>query len=383
MQIEQYLDVAELTKHINEGWVDQRRHKVLPLSILCYSRNTVYEDRWNDITEKCRGLIVADDGLIVSRPFPKFFNLETVSRPETYFDNLPKEAPEGYEKEDGSLGTYWKYGNIEGIASKGSFHSDHAEWATLWYTRNVKNPQWPEGYTPVFEMICQKVQRHVVYYEIEDQLILLALINNETGEELPYNDLYHYGFLNGLKVVDIFHKGSAANYASEDRENKEGYVLSWRKLGQSPLKVKVKHETFLKLQKIVHSATPKAILDAYMNHEYDLVRSWEESASPELGAFVKEWSGKFTGMYGRLLLEAKKVVDTAEMRFDNRKDVANYFLNDENKEYYGLLFAMFDSRDPNKNTDYTRHAWKLVEKQYEEELNRPVMGDPDDDGDKE
>lgn len=379
MQIEEYLDISELTRHIDEGIVDRRRHKVLPLSILCYSRRATFENIWNDITEKCRGLIVDDNGLIVARSFPKFFNLETQDRPETYFENLPKEAPEGYEKLDGSLGIRWKYNGTEGVASKGSFHSDHAYWATYWYSRHCKNAQWPDGCTPVFEMICQSVQRHVVYYEIEDQLMLLALINNETGEELPYNDLYHYAFINGVKVVDIFHKGSAANYAAEDRENKEGYVLSWKRPGQSPLKVKIKHETFLKLQKIVHSATPKAILEAYMNKEYELIRSWEESASPELGAFVKEWSGKFTEMYGRLLLEAKKIVDSADMMFDNRKDVATYFLNDENKEYSGLLFAMYYSRDPNKNTDYTKYAWKLVEKQYEEELNRPVMGDPDDD----
>lgn len=383
MQIEDYLDVGKLMRYIDEGIVEKRRHKILPLSILCYSRRATYENIWDEITCKTRGLIVDDDGKIIARPFEKFFNLQTQDKPETHFANLPTGDPEGYEKLDGSLGTRWKYGNLEGVASKGSFHSDHAEWATYWYAKHCKNAQWPEGYTPVFEMICQSVQRHVVYYEIPDQLILLALIKNDTGEELAYNELYHYGFLNGLKTVDIFHKGKPATYAAEDRDNKEGYVLSWGRPGTTPLKVKVKHETFLKMQKIVHAATPQAILDAYIAHDYELVRTWEESASPELGSFVKEWSGKFTAMYGRLLVEAKKVVDQAEMLFDNRKDVAAYFTNDENKEYSGLLFAMYDSRDPDKNTDYTKPAWKLVEKQYEEELNRPVMGDPDDDGDKE
>lgn len=381
MQIEEYIDVDKLTRYIDEGIVERRRHNTLPLSILCYGRRATYENIWDDVTTKTRGLIVDHAGAIVARPFEKFFNLETMDRPETHFSNLPKDNPEGYEKLDGSLGIRWRYNGVEGIASKGSFHSDHAEWATYYYSRHCVNPQWPEGYTPVFEMICQSVQRHVVYYEEPDHLVLLALIKNDTGEELAYNEVYHYAFLNGIRAVDIFHKGSAATYAAEDRDNKEGYVLSWGRPGQPPLKVKVKHQTFLKLQKIVHSATPKAILEAYMNREYDLVRSWEESASPELGAFVKEWSGKFTAMYGRLLNSAKTVVDSAQMQFDNRKDVAAYFLNDENKEYSGLLFAMYDSRDPDKSTDYTKPAWKLVEKQYEEELNRPVMGDPDDDGD--
>ncbi len=380
MQIEDYLDVSELTRLIDEGYVDQRTHPTLPLSILCYSRKTVYEDYWNPVTEKCRGLIVSDTGVVVSRAFEKFFNIDTLSKPETHITNLPKTQPQVFDKLDGSLGILyeWKVSGetvVSGIASKGSFTSDHANWATAWYMKNCKNPQWPDGYTPVFEMICQSVQRHVVFYDMPDQLILLALINTETGEEASYDEVYYYAGLNGLKAADLFAK-SVGDVIEEDRENKEGYVLSWPRAGQTPLKIKVKHETFLKLQKIVHAATPKAVLEALMDRDFTTIETWKASAAPELAEFVERWSNALCESYGRILAKAKRIVDAGLMSHQgNRKEIAAYFLQPDNRYYSKICFTMLDGKDP------SRPAWALVQDEFKDELTRPVMGDPYDDAD--
>lgn len=377
MLLKDYLDVDKLERYIAEGIVTRRHHTTMPLSILCYGKRATYENIWDDITEKCRGLIIDDQGVIIARPFEKFFNLDTLDRPETHYDTLRELAqPECYEKLDGSLGIFWEYDNKFGVASKGSFSSDHAQWATYWYSKECKNHQWPKGFTPVFEMICQAVQTHVVYYDIPDQLILLALINKETGEEADYNTLYHYAFLNGLKTVEIFRK-SVATAAAEDRENREGYVLSWPRPGQPPLKVKVKHETFLKLQKIVHAVTPGAILEALKTGDYATITLWKESTSPELSLFVQKWFATLSGMFGEYLTAAKRVADSALLRFSTRKEQAEFILNDTNKKYASIAFALLDQQE--KGADPSTAAWKLVEKWYEEELDNPVMGDPDDD----
>jgi RNA ligase len=378
MRIEEYLDVIKLQKYIEEGIVDERKHPTLPLTILCYSRRATYENIWDDITCKCRGLIVADDGMIVSRPFEKFFNLNTLDKPETHLSNLPKVQPLSFDKLDGSLGTLyeWKVGDevvVSGVASKGSFTSDHANWATAWYNKNCKNPQWPVGFTPVFEMICQSVQRHVVFYDMPDQLVLLALINRETGEEADYNTVYHYAFLNGIKPVEIFAK-SVGDLVAEDRENKEGYVLSWPRAGQTPLKIKVKHETFLKLQKIVHAATPKAVLEALMDRDFTTIETWKTSAAPELAEFVERWSNALCESYGRILAKAKRIMDAGLMTHQgNRKEIAAYFLQPDNRYYSKICFTMLDGKDP------SRPAWALVKDEFKDELTRPVMGDPYDD----
>lgn len=378
MTIDQYMDVDKLMKYIEEGIVDERKHPTLPLTILCYSRRATYENIWDDITCKCRGLIVSDDGTIVSRAFEKFFNLDTLDKPETHITNLPLEQPQVFDKLDGSLGILyeWKVGGetvVSGVASKGSFTSDHANWATTWYLRNCRNPQWPEGYTPVFEMVVQSVQRHVVYYDMPDQLILLALINKETGEEASYNEVYYYANINGLKVTELFAK-SVIDAASEDRDNKEGYVLSWPRAGQTPLKIKVKHETFLKLQKIVHAATPKAVLEALVAKDFSTIETWKASAAPELAEFVERWSNALCESYGRILVKAKGIFDRGlEAHRGSRKDIAAYFLQPDNKLYSKICFTMLD------NGDTSKPAWAIVKDEFKGELSRPVMGDPYDD----
>jgi RNA ligase len=377
MHISKYLDVNKLNEHIEAGIVEQRRHPFLPLSILTYSRKAVYDDLWDDVTTKCRGLIVHDDGNVVSRPFEKFFNISTTYRPETWLSNLPKEKPVVAEKLDGSLGILYEIDGKIGIASKGSFVSEHAIWATNWYKWHVKEPKWPEGHTVVFEMICQDVQHHVVHYDGKDRLVLLAIINNETGEETDYNDLWYWSALNGMTVAEKFEKG-VGTVLSEDRPNTEGYVLSWPRPGQTPLKVKVKHETFLKLQKIVHAATPKAILEALMAGELELIDTWQNSASDELAAFVCVWTTEFLGNYGNILVKAKNLTNHVALRGGDRRGAAEFLQKPENREYASVAFAMMDGKD------HKKVIWKMVANRFsDEEKNKAFAPVDEDDGDKE
>lgn len=377
MHISKYLDVNKLVEHIANGKVTEKKHPNLPLSILTYSREAVWEDLWDDVTTKCRGLIVSDEGDIIARPFEKFFNFSTTYRPETWLSNLPKSPPIVAEKLDGSLGIFYNYQGKVGVASKGSFISDHALWATGWYNKNIKNPRWPGGYTPVFEMICQSVQHHVVHYEGEDRLVLLALVDNETGEELPYDDLFYWSEVNGISVAGLYYK-NLGTVLDEDRPNTEGYVLSWPRNGQTPLKVKVKHETFLKLQKLVHAATPKAILEALAEGNLDLVYTWENQSSPELAAFVHTYSTEFMGSFGNIMVNASNLVNNARLRFTDRKDVAEFFNTKENQFYSAICFAMYDGKD------YKPAIWKRVAGRFrDEDLNKPLVDVDDDDGDKE
>lgn len=375
MNISEYLDVDKLEQYVTEGIVERRYHGVLPLAIYCYSRRATYENIWDDITCKTRGLIVDATGHIVARPFEKFFNLDTLDRPETHISNLPEQnfqQPIVMEKLDGSLGTVWTYGSFTGVASKGSFQSEHAKWASAWYKHYCQNPIWPEGYTPQVEMICQSVQRHVVSYDIPDQLVLLALINNTTGEEMPYNELYYYAGLNGMKVADIFSK-SVGDVVNEDRPNKEGYVLSYPRAGQTPLKIKVKHENFLKLQKLVHAITVRSIFESIAEGRRDILQTWIDQTTPELATLIQGQIGFFTEAYGRTLIEARNEFFHAYNHSENRADFARIV---NNSNLSALVFGLLD------NKDIRPMAWKHLEKKYKTELGKPlVFTDPEDDED--
>jgi RNA ligase len=364
------LDTEILHGYIASGHVDVRYHKTLPLRICTFSKKVVYENAWDSVTEKCRGLIVDDKGIVIARPFEKFFTINTDYRPETWIQNLPNTEPIVLDKLDGSLGILYKYQGVSGIATKGSFHSDQAEWATAWYRKNCPNPQWPVGFTPVFEIIAESVQHHVVDYAGQHTLVLLALIDNETGEEASYNECYHWAYINGLKVADVYAK-TLADILAEDRSNAEGYVCSWPRPGQPPLKVKVKHPGFLKLQKVVHAATPKAILEMLTSGDVDQLNDWMNNlpASP-LVVWIQDWVCKFNAEYGRILLQARQLYQRANINFmmneetNGRKAFAEY-VKANGRELTPVCFAMLDGKN------HSKIIWKLIAHNFREELSKP------------
>ncbi len=380
MQLKDYIDIEKLERYVEEGIVTKRYHRTLPLTIYCYSRRAVYENIFDEVTTRTRGLIVDATGEIVARPFEKFFNLETPDRPETHFDQLPTDVqPQVLDKLDGSLGIIWRYGSFSGLASKGSFNSEHADWANVWYPKNCPNPQWPEGYTPVVEMICQCVQRHVVSYNVPDQLVLLALINNETGEELSYNELYHWGYLNGLKVADIYNK-NLTDAIEDDRENKEGYVLSYPRVGQAPLKIKVKHATFLKLQKIVHAATPKTIYEALSNKQYTAIETWLTGSPEDLQQQISDVIADLNQKYWNILSLAIETLLIGKRDEPTRRGFAEYVHSTpETKRVAPVVFAMVDDKP------HTHLIWKIIGQELEPEYSKPFTGygfdNEEDDGD--
>ena len=82
-----------LEEYIDKGLVVKQNHPTLPLSIYNYSRTTQYDGMWDDITLNCRGLVLDNEGNVIAKPFPKFFNYEE-HKPE----DIPNENFVVYEK---------------------------------------------------------------------------------------------------------------------------------------------------------------------------------------------------------------------------------------------------------------------------------------------
>lgn len=353
-----YLDTAKLEEYITNGLVNCNFHRDdQDLFILTYGRSAMYENVWDDVTSKCRGLIVSmATGEIVARPFEKFHNLNTSDRPETHFGNLPQdEHPLVLEKLDGSLGILYSSAGAVAIASKGSFHSEHANWASRWYDAHVaaNGMFWPQGWTPVFEMICETVQHHVVHYGWEG-LVLLAMIDIETGEEKPFRELQSWAAVNNLRCVKLI--DCAIEDAVEDDEpNEEGYVLTWQRSKSTPIRVKVKFQTFLRMQRIVHDATPRRIFETLAVGDLESLEQWANNGPAELGRFVTEWMGKLTSEYYHIFDAVKQLVTEALRTTTTRKEAALMFTTPENRQYAPACFLMLDQRD------YGSAIWKLVE----------------------
>ena len=83
----EFINIKLLEQYLDNGLLIRQTHPNYPISIWNYSRKTEFEDRWDEITMMCRGLVTDDvGGYILARPLRKFFNIEQIS-----INDYPKE----------------------------------------------------------------------------------------------------------------------------------------------------------------------------------------------------------------------------------------------------------------------------------------------------
>ena len=258
MHLSKYIDGMQLIDQVSNGMVKRQEHPEFPLAILNYTQKAQFTpELWNETTDKCRGLIYdTSNQEIVARPFVKFWNYQDQRHPETMPENLPTGLPSITRKMDGSLGILYRHDGKSYIATRGSFMSEQAKWATDWLNRYTPAVMWLDGYTPLFEIVYPENQI-VVKYDFSG-LVLLAAVNNETGEELGREDLKELARVNMVRIVDEFYKPLDL-CVTDDAPNEEGYVASWSRPGTWPLRVKIKMETYCRLHRLLTQTNPVTI----------------------------------------------------------------------------------------------------------------------------
>lgn len=372
MKIWAYLAITPIrfqTEYVDTGLVDVSDHDTYPLRMFTYGRECVHgEGKWDGVTTKCRGVIYrTDTEEIIARPFEKFHNLHTASMPETDPDSWgvydPKNyetqswmltEPEVWEKMDGFLATLYEWEGKQYIASKGSFDSPHAKWATAWLQARGRF-EYPEGYTPVFEGISPNF-RIVVDYGKSEELVLLALVKNETGEEAHRLCTVQCARMNGLRAPDIYGfkwQDAAEKSNDETVKNFEGYVLVWRRPGTTPFRLKVKYTDYLRLHRMVSTVSPKAIYNCLAGGKRDDLVEWTTDSLPGFNRFVTKWVRALEYRYNELSLKANGIFHTCQQvmkvlhkeDFPLRKEWAEMFLREENKEVSAVLFGLLDGKD--------------------------------------
>jgi RNA ligase len=354
MQLFDYVDREKLAKQIADGMVKEQVHPTLPLHILNYTHRAQYtSDLWNEVTDKCRGLIFGvDSGKIVARPFVKFWNFFDARHLETMPDNFPPSVPTITRKFDGSLGILYRYEGRSYIATRGSFTSDQANWATDWLNQHTPAVMWPEGHTPLFEIVYPENQI-VVKYDFSG-LVLLAVVNNETGEELPRVDLEDLAQMNSVRLADQI-DAPINQCVCADGDNEEGFVATWERPGTWPLRVKIKMETYCKLHRLLTGTNPVSVWEMLRdgldtttlreNAPADFV-SWINAIEIQLGAAYRTIEN--SALAAMLEYEGEKIITTSEQR----KLFALYAVSKQ--PLTPILFAVLDGKD------YAPIIWKMV-----------------------
>ena len=353
VKLGEILDEGVLLRLIDEGYISAQAHRTFPLTILNYTHTAQYDPKleWGREMNLSRGLIFNHhNGDIIARPFAKFWNFGDTRHPETLEENLPNEVPFISDKMDGSLGILYHWDGENYVATRGSFYSDQALWATAWLHAKYPALQLPKLHTICSEIIFNS-NKIVIDYDFEG-LIILGAINNETGIELPRNILESYCRANELSLVQKFSK-SLSDCLKENITNREGYVLTYRSTG---LKVKVKFEDYVRLHKILTGLNVHSIWELLRDSKVDEIQTWmlDLKMSAEFKVWLNDCVTELKLQFSNILTKAEEIFDARPINV-TRKELAEYFLQPDHKIYSSLLFSMADGKE------IASGIWKRIE----------------------
>ena len=323
-----------LQQMIDEKLVSVQKHPEAGLFIYNYSPKVQYEKLWNEVTLKTRGLILDVDMNYVARPFGKFFNLE-----EHQPEEIPQMSFEVFDKMDGSLGILYWLENKPFIATRGSFTSEQAQHATkvLYSKYSHTFDNLDKNSTYLFEIIYPE-NRIVLDYGDMDDLILLTVINNSTGEE----SLENIGFPVVKKFDGI---NDLQELKALEENNKEGFVIRFK----NGFRVKMKFAEYVRLHRIITGVSNVAIWE-YLS-EGKSFQELLEKVPDEFYDWVKKTQRDLEKQFQEILSESKSVYKELE----TRKETALYFQTQKNPS---ILFSLLDKKSPDKA------IWKMIRPKY-------------------
>jgi len=330
------MNIELLNQMILETYVRVNKHPEQDLFIYNYTAKAQYDRVWNEITLQCRGLILDGEGQIIARPFPKFFNLGEME--DQVIPTLPFEV---YEKMDGSLGITYRVDGEVYIATRGSFISEQSARANELLNSHyaAAKAQLKEGVTYLFEIIYPE-NRIVVDYGAEESLTLLTMVDNESGEELPLEDI-------GFPIVKKYDGLNDIHQLKQlEVENKEGFVIRF----QNDYRVKVKFEEYTRIHRIITRVSSVSIweyLKAGLSMEEVI-----ERVPDEFYEWVKKTKAQLEAQYLEIEAKAKSEFRT----FPTRKETALYF---QTCAYPSVLFLMLDGRS------YEETIWRMIRPVHE------------------
>ena len=197
-----HVDMKKISELEQDGLVQMKKHPEYPLFLLNYTAKTQFKQRWCKELIYARGLVITEDGEIIARPLPKFFNYYEI----TDWYQLQDNYYELYDKMDGSLGIMFYYENERIFCTRGSFISDQAEKSEELFKSKYNNVNINKECTYCFEVIYPENKIVVDYDEVED-LFLISITHTKTGKEV---NIKNTGFktvnkleTNGLSFSDL------------------------------------------------------------------------------------------------------------------------------------------------------------------------------------
>jgi RNA ligase len=348
VHIEQLIEPRLLSDMLEQGYIRERRHPVYPYRILNYTETAAYEGMWNEATTQCRGLVINDQGYVIARPFDKFHN--HTEHDGQKFPPLDLSARVTVtDKADGSLGILVPKPDASGyiIATRGSFDSEQAQWATRFYNKHYGTFTPGPDVTYLFEIIF-KDNRIVIDYDFED-LVLIGVRHIDTGRQL---DL-HISAWPGPKAHQFDATTFGEALALPPRKNAEGVVVLFKDTGQ---RVKIKQDDYIRLHKLVTGLNERAVWEhmaAGLSFEALIEGIPDEFHEWVTNVWDAFWDS-FDGISGEAMYRYMRILASLNGNTDDRKLFAAQAV--QQGELTPLMFLLYDGSE----SRFNEAIWKRL-----------------------
>ncbi|NJN36948.1 MAG: hypothetical protein HC794_07680 [Nitrospiraceae bacterium] len=291
---------------------------------------------------ECRGLIFGSDGLLMSRPFHKFFNLG--EREETQLHNIDFNRPHTiFEKMDGSMiRPIWIWADQRlrlatkmGVTDTSLAAERIATPAQMAWMMTL----FRQGVTPLFEFISPE-NRIVIEYD-RTELVLLAMRVNRTGEYLDVREMEGNEF---FSVVPNYGSvdGNISDYIARQRgrSGREGDIIAF---GNE--RYKFKNDWYVRVHKIKDQIrTDRHILALLLAGQLDDVMSHLDERDR---ARVESYELRFHTAFRTKLAEMENKAEAAILQAGgDRKTLATVVLpnSDIPRDEWGFMFNAANGR---------------------------------------
>jgi hypothetical protein len=337
----------QLIDALEKKLVTVRKHPTEKLYIFNYTPLAQYSKQWNEVTKTCRGLILDENYNIVARPFQKIFNYNEIETDSIVLERKPVI----HDKLDGSLGVLYKTKSGWKIATRGSFVSDQAIWATEWLHRNYPKYDQADSITCLFEIIYPE-NRICLDYGARSELTLIAAINNASGADFPLEGVSWWEGTKVHRLTTLDNLSDAAAYAtSEDYDGMEGVICTWSKYNQPSFRLKIKHPEYVRLHGIIHSFSKKRVWEC-LSENQDFLELIHD-VPDEFYDLVKETISSLIDEFNEI--EKLALQDYGEIKHINSRKA---FAEEAKKsKYAAILFKMLD------NKEYEPIIWNIIKPQ--------------------
>lgn len=249
-------------------------------------------DPYASIRRECRGLVFdTATGELVSRRLHKFFNLGErsdtttidLTRPHVVLEKLDGSMITPFPVMDGSIRWGTKMGITDTSMQAECYVAQHPEYL------DFASDMIDEGKTPIFEW-CSRQQKIVLDYA-KDQLVLLHIRDNLTGDYLPRPSVERLGEIYSIPVVKVVASsvGNLDEFIATIRamEDAEGVIIQF----DDGHMVKVKSDWYVALHraKAAIETRERDVVHLILEDKIDdLMPLLEEKDKARLTAFASD-----------------------------------------------------------------------------------------------